>query len=72
MCKFLLTDCMELISKTCESVSLFHRISFLKAKNNQNLKNESGSKQRFSWFQEKVIIQAVCLRTQAVRRQAGF
>ena len=34
-----------------------------KAKNYQNLTTESGSKQRFSLLQEKVVIQAVCRRT---------
>ena len=41
-------------------------ISFPKAKNFQNLTIENGSKQRFSLLQEKVVIQAVCLRGQAV------
>jgi len=33
---------------------------------------ESGSKQRFSLLLEKVVIQAVCLRAQAVRIKATF
>ena len=33
---------------------------------------ESESKQRFSLLQEKVVIQAVCLRTQAVTIKAQF
>ena len=33
---------------------------------------ESESKQRFSLLQEKVVIQAVCLRTQAVSMKAQF
>ena len=46
--------------------------AFQKAKNYQNLTTESGSKQRFSLLQEKVVIQAVCLRTQAVSIRARF
>ena len=38
----------------------------------QNLTTESESKQRFSLLQEKVVIQAVCLRTQAVSIKAQF
>ena len=45
--------------------------AFQKAKNFQNLTTERGSKQRFSFIQEKVGIQVVCLRTQAVRKP-GF
>jgi len=43
-----------------------------KAKFYQNLTSESGSKQRFSLFQEKAVIQAVCLRTQAVNIKAQY
>ena len=43
-----------------------------KAKFYQNLTNGSGSKQRFSLLQEKAVIQAVCLRTQAVSIKARF
>ena len=46
--------------------------AFKKAKNYQNLTTESGSKERFSLLQEKVVIQAVYLRTQAVSIKAGF
>ena len=46
--------------------------AFQKGKNYQNLKTESGSKQRFSLLQEKVVIQAVCLRTQAVSIKTWF
>ena len=45
-------------------------IVFPKAKNYQNLTTKSGSKQRFSLLQEKEVIQAVCLRTQAVSIKA--
>ena len=45
---------------------------FQKAKFYQNLTNGSGSKQRFSLLQEKAVIQAVCLRTQAVNIKARF
>ena len=46
--------------------------AFKKAKNCQNLTTESGSKQRFSLLQEKVVFQAVYLRTQAVSIKARF
>jgi len=46
--------------------------AFQKAKFYQNLKSGSGSKQRFSLIQEKAVIQAVCLRTQAVGIIARF
>ena len=45
---------------------------FPKAKNVHSLTTESGSKQRFSLLLEKVVIQAVCLRAQAVRIKAQF
>jgi len=48
-------------------------MAFQKAKNYQNLTTESGSKQRFSLLQEKVekvVIQAVHLRTRAVSVKA--
>ena len=38
----------------------------------KNLTSESGSKQRFSLLQAKAVIQAVCLRTQAVSIKARF
>ena len=76
MCKFLLTGCMQIISKTSfanivQSVSFCHRLS-RKQKNYQNLTTERGFKQRFSCLQEKLVIQAVCLRTQAVSIKARF
>ena len=43
-----------------------------KAKFYQNLKSGSGSNQRFSLLTEKAVIQAVCLKTQAVSIKAGF
>ena len=46
--------------------------AFQKAKFYQNLTCESGSKQRFSLLQEKAVIQAVFLRTQAVSIKALF
>ena len=45
---------------------------FQKAKSYQNMTSESGSKQRFSLLQGKAVIQAVCLRTQAVSIKARF
>jgi len=46
--------------------------AFQKAKFYQNLTSGSGSKQRFSLLQEKAIIQAACLGTQAVSIKAWF
>ena len=46
--------------------------AFQKIKNYPNLKTESGPKQRFSLLQAKAVIQAVCLRTQAVSIKARF
>ena len=74
--KFLLTGFMQKIwknffAKLVQSVSLCNRLS-KQLKNNQNPTTESGSKQRFTLLQEKVVIQAVCLMTQAVRIKARF
>ena len=52
LCKFPLTGCLQKICKTC---------AIQKAKFYQNLTSESGSKQRYSLLQEKVVIQAACL-----------
>ena len=57
--------------KTCAICFLLSK-AFQKAKFYQNLTSESGSKQRFSLLQEKAVIQAVCLRTQAVSIKARF
>jgi len=57
--------------KTCAIRFLMSK-AFLKAKFYQNLTSGSGSKQRFSLLQEKEVIQAVCLRTQAVSIKARF
>ena len=46
--------------------------AFQKAKHYENLTTESGSKQRFSMLQEKVVIQAVCLGAQAVSIKVRF
>ena len=43
-----------------------------KAKIYPNLTTESGTKQRFNLFQKKVVIQAVCLRIQALSIKAQF
>ena len=75
MCKFPLTDCLQ---KNCNFFCITCAIRFLmskafqKAKFDQNLTSGSGSKQRFSLLQEKAVIQAVCLRTQAVSVKARF
>ena len=75
MCKFTLTGCLQkfaiFFAKLVQSVSLCH-MAFQKAKFYQNLTSESGSKQRFSLLQAKSVIQAVCLRTQAVSIKARF
>ena len=68
MCKFPLTGCLQKICKFF-SQNLFRFLmskAFQKAKFYQNLTNGSGLKQRFRLLQEKAVIQAVCLRTQAV------
>ena len=57
--------------KTCAIRFLMSK-AFQKAKFYQNLTSGSGSKQRFSLLQEKAVIQAVCLRTQAVSIKAHF
>ena len=64
--------CLQIICKNffailVQSVSLCHRL-FKKL----NLITESWSKQRFSLSLEKAVIQAVCLRTQAVSIKARF
>ena len=46
--------------------------AFQKAKFYQNLISESGSKQTYSLLQAKAVIQAVCLRTQAVSIKDRF
>ena len=57
--------------KTC-AIRFLMSWAFQKAKNYQNLTTERGAKQRFSLLQENVVIQAVCLRTQAVSIKARF
>ena len=75
MCKFPLTGCLQKIAiffaKLVQFVSLCQRLS-KKLNFYQNLTSGSGSKQRFSLLQEKAVIQAVCLRTQAVSIKARF
>ena len=75
MCKFPLTGCLQSICnffrKTCAIRFLMSK-AFQKAKLYQNLTIGSGSKQRFSLLQAKAVIQAVCLRTQAVSIKARF
>ena len=62
---------LQFFRKTCEIRFLMSK-AFQKAKFYQNLRSESGSKQRFSLLQEKAVIQAVCLRTQAVSIKTRF
>ena len=75
MCKFPLTGCLlkifNFFRKTCATRFLMSK-AFQKAKSYQNLTSGSGSKQRFSLLQEKAVIRAVCLRTQAVSIKAWF
>ena len=59
------------LRKTCAIRFLMSK-TFQKAKFYQNLTSGSGSKQRFSLLQAKAVIQAVCLRTQAVSIKARF
>ena len=61
----------KFLFKTCAIRFLMSK-AFQKAKSYQNLTTESGSKQRFSLLQEKAVIEAVCLRTQAVSIKARF
>ena len=56
---------LQFFCETCAIRFLMSK-SFQKAKFYQNLTSGSGSKQRFSLLQEKAVIQAVCLRTEAV------
>jgi len=75
MCKFPLTGCLQKFTnffrKTCAIPFLMSK-AFQKAKFYQNLESGRGAKQRFSLLQEKTVIQAVCLRTQAVSIKARF
>ena len=75
MCKFPLTGCLQkncnIFRKTC-AIHFFMSKAFQKAKFYQNLTSASGSKQRFSLLREKAVIQAVCLRTQAVVLKMGM
>ena len=52
------------LQNLCNPISV--SLAFQKALNYQNLTTESGFMQRFSFLQEKVVIQAVCLGTQTV------
>ena len=62
LCKFPLTGCLQkmcnFFRKTCAIRFLMSK-AFQKAKFYQNLTSGSGSKQRFSFLQEKAVIQAV-------------
>ena len=75
MAKFPLTGCWQKVCnffrKTC-AISFLMSKAFQKDKFYQNLTSGSGSNQRFSLLQEKAVIQAVCLRTQAVSIKARF
>ena len=67
VCKFF----ANFFCKTC-AIRFLISEAFQNAKNYQNLTTESGSKQIFSLLQEKVVIQAVCLKTQVVSIKARF
>ena len=75
MCKFPLTGCLQKICnffrKNC-AIRFRMSQALQKAKFYQNLTSEKESKQRFSLLQAKTVIQAVCLRTQAVSIKARF
>ena len=75
MCKFSLTGFLQkncnFFRETCAIRFLMSK-PFQKAKFYQNLTIGIGSKQRFSLLQEKAVIQAVSLRTQAVSIKARF
>ena len=75
MCKFPLTGYLQkncnFFRKTCAIRFLMSK-AFQKDKFYQNLTSGSGSKQRFSLLQEKTVIQAVCLRTEAASIEARF
>ena len=58
----MLTICTNFFAKLVQSISL----SLSKSDNGKWVK------QRFSLLQEKAVIQAVCLRTQAVSKKPGF
>ena len=62
---------LHFFRKTCAIRFLMSK-AFQKAKSYQNLTTESGSKQRFSLLQDKEVIHAVCLRTQAVSIKTRF
>ena len=62
---------LQFFRNTC-AIRFFMSKAFQKAKFYQNLTSGRGSKQRFSLLQEKAVIQAVCLRTQAVSIKARF
>ena len=66
-----ITNMQKCLCKICAIRFLMFQ-AFQKAKNYPNLTTESGSKQRFSLLQEKAVIQAVCLRPQAVSNKARF
>ena len=73
--QFPLIGCSQKIGnffrKTCAIRFLVSK-AFQKAKFYLNLTSGSGSKQRFSLLLEKAVIQAVCLRTQAVGIKSQF
>ena len=62
---------LQFFRKTCEIRFLMSK-ALQKAIFYQNLTSGSGSKQRFSLLQEKTVIQAVCLRIQAVSIKGRF
>ena len=62
---------LQFFRKAC-AICFLMLLAFQKAKFFQNLTSESGSEQRFSLLQAKAVIQAVCLRTQAVCIKARF
>ena len=64
--------CLQNVAILMQLVSVCH-IGFQKSKKrDQNQITENELKQRLSLLQEKLVIQAVCLRTQAVSRKVRF
>ena len=73
--QFPLIGCLQKICnffRKTGAIRFLESKAFQKAKFYLNLTSGSGSKQRFSLLLEKAVIQAVCLRTQAVGIKSQF
>ena len=71
MCRVASKTIKIFLCKICPIRFLMSK-AFQIAKNYQTLTTESESKQRFSFLQENLVIQAVYLRTQAVSIKVWF